>query len=187
MAKVSRQWFDEFVVTTRGELTGYLGRLLKSSDDALEVSQEAYLKVFVALRKNSGREHTPKALLYATARNVAISRLRHQRVVENSAGAVYINQELQVVERSPEQQACKSDDLQSLLQVINKLPPKCRKVLLLRMLEGLSQKQIASRLGIAVSTVEKHLAKGLRDSRDAMRELERSQTGPARTVVKAVR
>ncbi len=187
VAKVSRQWFDEFVVATRGELTGYLGRLLKSSDDALEVSQEAYLKVFVALRKNSGREHTPKALLYATARNVAISRLRHQRVVENSAGAVYINQELQVVERSPEQQACKSDDLHSLLHVINRLPPKCRKVLLLRMLEGLSQKQIASRLGIAVSTVEKHLAKGLRDSRDAMRELERSQTGPARTVVKAVR
>ncbi len=187
VAKVSRQWFDEFVVTTRGELTGYLGRLLKSSDDALEVSQEAYLKVFVALRKNSEREHTPKALLYATARNVAISRLRHQKIVENTAGAVYINQELQVVERSPEQQACKSDDLQSLLQVINKLPPKCRKVLLLRMLEGLSQKQIASRLGIAVSTVEKHLAKGLRDSRDAMRELERSQTGPARAVVKAVR
>jgi RNA polymerase sigma factor (sigma-70 family) len=61
-----------------------------------------------------------------------------------------------------------------LMLVVNQLPPKCRKVLLLRMLEGLSQKEIATRLGIAVSTVEKHLAKALHSSRDAMAELKRS-------------
>ena len=174
MSKVSGQWFDEFVAESRGELTGYLKRILRSSDDALEVSQEAYLKVYLALQKNAAREHSPKALLYATARNLAISRLRHQKVVDRSVLAVTVSQELQTERRSPEQHASSSEDLRALLQVVNQLPPKCRKVLLLRMLEGLSQKEIAARLGIAVSTVEKHLAKALHCSRDAMAELKRA-------------
>lgn len=176
MSRVSRRWFDEFVAESRGELTGYLGQILRSTDDALEVSQEAYFKVFLALRKHQDRDHNPKALLYTTARNLAISRLRHQQIVERSALAVTVNQELQVERRSPEQQASKSEDMRDLLFVVNQLPPKCREVLLLRMLEGLSQKEIAARLSIAVSTVEKHLAKALHSSRDAMARLKSDET-----------
>ena len=44
---------------------------------------------------------------------------------------------------------------------VNKLPPKCRSVVVLRMIDGLSQREISERLGIAVSTVEKHLSRGL--------------------------
>ena len=168
MNRLSRQWFDEFVAVTRGELVGYLSRMLVSVEDAMEVSQEAYLKVFLAIRKCDGREHQPKALLYTTARNLAISRLRHQKIVDCSRQAVTVSQELLLDCMQPEQQASRSDDLAMLLSAVNQLPPKCRKVLLLRMVEGLSQKEIASRLGIAVSTVEKHLAKALHGSRDAI-------------------
>lgn len=171
MSTVSRQWFDEFVVESRGELIGYLNRMMRSTDDALEVSQEAYLKVFLALRKHEDRDHCPKALLYTTARNLAISRLRHQQIVDQSMLAVTVNQELHVERRSPEQQASKNEDMRALLLVINQLPPKCRKVMVLRMLQGLSQKEIAEDLGIAVSTVEKHIAKALHSCRDGMQKL----------------
>lgn len=175
MLRVSRRWFDEFVAESRGELTGYLNRMLRSKDDALEVSQEAYLKVFLALRKHQDRDHCPKALLYTTARNLAISRLRHQQIVDRCALAVTVSQELQSECRSPEQHASKNEDMQALLLVVNQLPPKCRRVMLLRMLEGLSQKEIAARLDIAVSTVEKHLAKALHSSRDAMSRLKQPE------------
>jgi RNA polymerase sigma factor (sigma-70 family) len=174
MSRVSRQWFDEFVTGSRDELTGYLNHMLRSKDDALEVSQEAYFKVFLALRKHPDRDHCPKALLYTTARNLAISRLRHQRIVSTAAPALLVDQQLKTELKSPEQHASTSEDLRSLLWVINQLPPKCRKVLLLRMIDGLSQKEIAKRLDIAVSTVEKHLAKGLHCSTDAMRRLKTS-------------
>lgn len=176
MSRISRRWFDGFVAESRGELTSYLTRLLRSKDDALEVSQEAYLKVFLALQKHKDREHCPKALLYTTARNLAISRLRHQQVVDRSSLAVTVSQELQSERRSPEQHASSSEDMQALLLVVNQLPRKCRRVMLLRMLEGLSQKEIAERLGIAVSTVEKHLAKALKSSRDAMAKLKNPET-----------
>ena len=58
--------------------------------------------------------------------------------------------------------------MQMLLRAVNGLPPKCRDVFVLRMIEGLSQREIAERLGITVSTVEKHLARGLRHCKDSL-------------------
>jgi len=181
VSRISRQWFDEFVTQSRGELTGYLNRLLRSPDDALEVSQEAYLKVYLALRKSVDKEHSPKALLYKTARNLAISRFRHQRIVQRSMLAITVSQELQTESRSPEQQASKSEDLRALLLAINQLPPKCRKVMLLRMFQDLSQKEIAEQLGIAVSTVEKHIAKALHSCRDTMRKTMQTDVDEAKS------
>lgn len=171
MHSLSRQWFEEFVVDTRGELQGYLSRMLSSREDVKEVSQEAYLKVFVALRQSPERDHAPRALLYTTARNIAISRLRHSKVIEQSAQPLTVSQELCARRRSPESEACTSEDMRFLLQVLAALPPKCRQVMHLRVAMGLSQKEIARKLGIAVSTVEKHLARGLRDSQITMRKL----------------
>lgn len=170
MSSISRQWFDGFVAETRSQLTAYLRQLLSSPEDALEVSQEAYLKVYCVLRARDDAEHAPKALLYTTARNLAISRLRHQQVIDRTAHAVTVSQELGARRTTAEQDASKHENLNSLLAVINALPPKCRTVMLLRIMDGLSQKEIAQRLDIAVSTVEKHLARGLHLCRNAMRE-----------------
>jgi RNA polymerase sigma-70 factor (ECF subfamily) len=176
LSTLTRQWFDGFVVQTRSQLNAYLQQFLSSPEDALEVSQEAYLKVYCALRARGDAEHVPKALLYTTARNLAISRLRHQQVVDRTAQAVRVSHELRVRRSTAEQDATRRESFNSLLAVINTLPPKCRTVMLLRLKDGLSQKEIAQRLGIAVSTVEKHLARGLHLSRKAMLERSASPT-----------
>lgn len=48
------------------------------------------------------------------------------------------------------------------------LPPQCQKVFVLKKVYGYSHKQIASKLGISVSTVEKHAAAGLKRCSDYM-------------------
>jgi RNA polymerase sigma-70 factor (ECF subfamily) len=53
-------------------------------------------------------------------------------------------------------------ELHQLEEAIARLPEGCRAVLLLRKIELLSHQQIATRLGIAVSTVEKQHARALR-------------------------
>ena len=69
--------------------------------------------------------------------------------------------------------------------IINSLPPKCRDVFVLRWIHGLSQRAISEKLNIAVSTVEKHLAKGLRFCKEEMRE--RAKAAEAAAVAADVR
>jgi RNA polymerase sigma-70 factor (ECF subfamily) len=53
-------------------------------------------------------------------------------------------------------------DIQYLEQAFSDLPPKCREVVELRKIAGLSQRDVAAQLGITEGTVEKQIAKGIR-------------------------
>lgn len=54
------------------------------------------------------------------------------------------------------------DQLRALVGLIQTLPPQCRRVFTLRKIYGLPNAEIADRLGLSISTVEKHTIKGLR-------------------------
>ncbi|WP_156762661.1 RNA polymerase sigma factor [Woeseia oceani] len=158
----SNESFDALVIRTRDALTAYLRQYLTTPEDIQDVLQEAYLKVYCVLRNKRNVEHMPSSLLYTTARNIALSRLRHRQVVARSAPAVAVSEELRRESRTAFQQLSRNERRRRLMRAVNDLPPKCREVFVLRMIESLSQREIGERLGIAVSTVEKHLAKGLR-------------------------
>jgi len=49
-----------------------------------------------------------------------------------------------------------------LRRAISTLPERCRQVVTLRMAYGLSQREIAQRLGITENTVERQMGKGFR-------------------------
>lgn len=171
----TQDWFDALVLESKAGLVRYLGRYFSSADDIQDVLQEAYLKIYCALRDGRYQEHAPIALLYSTAKNVAISRLRHRQVVARSVPAVIVAEELRREPRSAEQQVTRNEQRRQLMLVVNQLPPRCRDVFVCRMIDGLSQREIAERLGIAVSTVEKHLAKGLRLCKQAMSEIKAAE------------
>jgi len=168
------KWLNDLVAETRSGLARYLARICASRDDVQDVMQEAYLQVFCALRQSGPDGHTPAALLYTTARNIAFSRHRHRKVVAAAAPAVTEGEKLRREQAGIEQQVDRGQQMRRVLQAVNALPPKCRDVFVLRMIDGLSQREIAERLGIAVSTVEKHLARGLQQCRQ---ELAQPQAG----------
>lgn len=58
-------------------------------------------------------------------------------------------------------------DLVAAARVIRDLPPRCRDAFLLHRFEELTYREIAERLGISVSMVEKHLAEALRRLKSA--------------------
>ena len=174
--KPSNKWFDELVNNTKGGLTRYVGRMVSSPEDVQDVVQEAYLKVFMALRTSNLDGHSPVALLYRTARNLAISRLRHISVVSRSATVVAVVEELRSDRVTIEQAASASQEMDTVLRVVNRLPPKCRDVFVLRWIHGLSQIRIGEQLGISVSTVEKHLAKGLKICKSEFQCIAQSST-----------
>ena len=145
--------------TTLAPLRRYLARLLGNTAEAQDVAHDAYLRVYPTTGKPPAEK--PEALLYVTARRLAINRLR-RRSISPFARETANTETMAAVEPGVVQLVMARQELALLEQAIAQLPEGCRTVLLLRKVELLSHREIADRLGIAVSTVEKQHARALR-------------------------
>jgi RNA polymerase sigma-70 factor (ECF subfamily) len=162
-------WFVEHLQPHESSLRAYLRSSLSSASDVDDIVQDTYtriLKMREATNLRSG-----KALLFAVARNAVRDLIRHRAVVHHvpiteTPGSPVLQDKADVVEFVSHQQ-----ELALLAEAIHTLPTRCREVLLLRKIQGLSQKEIASRFGISENTVETLVAKGTRRCRDYLREL----------------
>jgi RNA polymerase sigma factor (sigma-70 family) len=157
--------FSSLYRATISPLRRYLARLLGNTSEAQDVAHDAYMRVYPSVENKSADK--PEALLYVTARRLAINRLKRRSISplapEGAALETHASSSPGVA-----QQVMARQELSMLEQAIAELPEGCRTVLLLRKVELLSHREIAERLGIAVSTVEKQHARALRLLRAAM-------------------
>jgi RNA polymerase sigma factor (sigma-70 family) len=139
-------------------------------DEADDLVQEAYARV---LKTPDFRAIVaPRAFVLTIVHNLALERLRRSNVVRIDLLASL--DMLDVVDPAPDSFAVLAgrSELQSLLHLIDALPPQCARVLRMRKIQGLPPAAIAQALSISVSTVEKHIAKGLALVTKARREHE---------------
>lgn len=157
--------FATLYSTTLAPLRRYLARLLGNATEAQDVAHDAYLRVYPAVTAQTPER--PEALLYVTARRLAINRLKRRSISPLSREPM---DEATAEAGTPgvAQQVMARQELALLEQAIAELPEGCRNVLLLRKVELLSHREIAGRLGIAISTVEKQHARALRLLRAAL-------------------
>lgn len=159
--------FGALYRATLAPLQRYLRRLLGNASEAEDIAHDAYVRVYPVAEKRSA-EH-PEALLYVTARRLAINRLKRRGVSPFSRESVDFDTAASTAP-GVEQQVMARQEWRLLERAIADLPEGCRAVLLLRKVELLSHREIAERLGIAVSTVEKQHARALRLLRAALPE-----------------
>lgn len=157
--------FSRLYRATVAPLRRHLARILGNPAEAQDVAHDAYLKVYPLVENQEAEK--PEALLYTTARRLAFNRLKRRRIAPFATAPA---PEQTAVSPAPgvAEQVMARQDWQRLEQAIAVLPPGCRSVLLLRKIELLSHQEIADRLGIAVSTVEKQHARALRLLRTAL-------------------
>lgn len=156
----STHWFTEEVQPHAEELRTWLRSKFPALTDPDNVVQESLTRVWQA--RETGEVRIPKALLFTTARNLALDELRRRQIVTLEAVAEIA--ELPVYEDGPTaaDTAARNQELEILTKAIQSLPDRCRQVLTLRKIYGLSQKEIAAQLGIAEHTVEAQIANGMR-------------------------
>jgi RNA polymerase sigma-70 factor (ECF subfamily) len=157
--------FSALYRATLAPLRRYLTRLLGNASEAQDLAHDAYMRVYPTISSQSARR--PAALLYTAARRLAINRLKH-RSVSPIARDAFIPEMSASADPSVEEQVITRQELDLLEEAIAQLPEGCRAVLLMCKIEQLSHKEIADRLSIAVSTVEKQHARALRLLRTAM-------------------
>lgn len=143
----------------RPALLRYFERRGVAAPDAEDAAQE----VFARLSRREGVAAIERldAYLFETAANVATDYHRRGTVRRAAAHEVYDDAVHALEEFSPERIHSGREELAVLLTGLRELPERTRNVFLLARLENMKQAEIARRLGLSVSGVEKHLARAV--------------------------
>lgn len=161
------RWFAQNVQPHDGALRAYLRGKFPGHPDIEDLVQETYARLLQA--REHGPVHNPKSFLFTTARNAAFDFFRRRKIV--AIDGIAEIELLPVLEDRPgvAETVCHDQELQLLAQAIQALPTRCRQVLTLRKIHGLSHHEIATRLGISEHTVNAQVAIGVLRLRDYLR------------------
>jgi RNA polymerase sigma factor (sigma-70 family) len=153
------RWFKEEIRPHERELRAYLRGRFPTLQDVDDLVQETYARLWRA--RQGGQATLTRAYLFVIARNVALDLVRRNKVV--SVERLGDIEELSVVEERPDAAETLSheQELALLADAMRALPPRCREILTLRRIEGLSHREISAKLGIAEGTVNAQLAIGV--------------------------
>jgi RNA polymerase sigma factor (sigma-70 family) len=153
-------WFKREILVHETMLFRYLLRVWPRKHEVPDLRQETYARVYQAA--GLARPASPRSFLFTTAHNLMADRIRHERVVSIEAVGDIDALNVSVDELSTEDLVSTREELKRAGEALDRLPPRCREVVWLRRVEGLSQREAAAALGISVKAIEQHMSKGMR-------------------------
>jgi RNA polymerase sigma-70 factor (ECF subfamily) len=159
-------WFVEEVLPLEPMLMRLLGRNWHDAAEIADLRQETYVRIYETARRE--RPVPVKAFLMTIARNLIIDRLRRKNVVSIETLADATWEGISESTPSPEDRVAARQELQRLQAALDELPARCREVIILRRVHGLSQREVARKMGIKEETVENQVVKGMRILADTL-------------------
>jgi RNA polymerase sigma factor (sigma-70 family) len=142
--EVRRAEVDQLLRQHNDALVNYIFRWVRSRDDAKDIVQEAYLRIF-RLEDPTTISHF-RAFLYRTAKNLAINWLK-ARIVRETFVQEHPLRAFQDVP-SPEHIWLAREELEALKRAVEVLPPKCKMALIMFKEDGLTYEEIGAKLEI---------------------------------------
>ena len=134
----------------------FLFSLLKSKEDAEEIIQETFLKIWES-REQFWEDYPFEYLLFRIAKNASLNYNRkkvNRAVFERNFGFF-----ADFSEYSADQYVLFKETQHIIETILNGLPPKRKEIFLLQKVEGLSRQEIADKLNISIITVDHQLFK----------------------------
>lgn len=158
--------FSEIVGRYRNPLTNYLFRMLNDYEEAVDLAQETFVRVYFAI----DRYHTDYAFstyIYRIATNLAISELRKKKRRKLlSLTSFFQSDEKEAQEfHPPDEKSLPDEDLieternRTIEKAIATLPDKYRAPIVLREIQELSYEEIAQILGLGLGTTKSRISR----------------------------
>jgi RNA polymerase sigma factor (sigma-70 family) len=155
------RWLAAHVLPNEPAMRAWLRRTTQISDsDIDDIVQETY--AILARLESVDSIRDPRNYAFQVAKSVFLQGLRRNKIVP--IGSIADLAALGEVDDapSPEQHVNGQRELRRVETAIGEMPTQVRKVFWLRRVEGLSQRETATQLGLAEHTVEKYSAKGMK-------------------------
>jgi RNA polymerase sigma factor (sigma-70 family) len=148
---------DAVGLTDRRDLVRFIVSRLRCRATAEDLVQEAYIRLLEVSRPL----RSPRAFLFRTVANLALNHRRDEsRRAELRRDVLEPHAEVADLS-TPEHTAVAVGELGVLAEAFAALPPRTREVFMLNRFEGLNQREVAERLGISLTVVEKHMSRAV--------------------------
>jgi RNA polymerase sigma factor (sigma-70 family) len=144
------------------ELLNFLTRQVTDRDTAADLAQESYVRVLAA--QSTGQVVLDmRALLYRTARNLVIDLHRRNQVRRHDTLDALSEEQHPPAPRhlQPEERLASQQEVHAYVATIEALPDRCRQAFVLHVYDECGHAEIAKRMGISVSMVEKHIVRAM--------------------------
>lgn len=169
------RWFSEEVHAHDASLKRYLRRAFPTVRDVDDLVQESYLRVWrrqlvrPISEVASSVTASVKGFLFQVARRLAVDTIRRDRASPIDAFTDYSRSSVMDDKASGHDAACTAQEFAFLLEAIDSLPARCREVVILRKIRGLTPGETARSLGISQETVHVHARRGLQRVQETLR------------------
>lgn len=159
------------------KLFHYLLRSLQNEEDASDLAQETFAKVYQNRTKFDERQKFT-TWLYAIASNLVRDRYRwrsrHPQVsldAENEEIGTILKDDLQTAEATPDEKLASDERAAAVREAIGALPEELRQPLILAVYQGMSQADIATILQCSVKAVETRIYRARQQLRTPLSQL----------------
>lgn len=153
-------WVASNVIPHEAALRSRLHWMAVSAEEIDDIVQDAYLAI--AQLASVAHIRDGRAYLFTTARMVVLQRIRRNRIVAIESLTEAETLAIEDSDPGPERRAGARRELERVRKLIENLPVACREIFELRRVQGVPQRQIAERLGVAEHTVEQQSMRGLK-------------------------
>jgi RNA polymerase sigma-70 factor (ECF subfamily) len=146
---------------------GLVRSIMKMSveqQDVDDILQEAFIRVLHSDAKQ--QISSPKGYLFVVSRNLVLKKLVQQsKEIHTELDDALLEDD---VDNTVEKELYQKLKFERFNNVLTSLPEKNRRAILLRKLYCLSHKEIAKKMGVSVSSVEKYIAAGLKQCKQSL-------------------
>ncbi|KAF0864768.1 sigma-70 family RNA polymerase sigma factor [Pseudomonas sp. LD120] len=140
-----------------GWLQGWLRQRLGDREHAADVAQDTFLRLLLSGRFPGHQES--RSYLAQIARNLVIDQWRRARIERAYLDSIAHLPEPQTP--SLESRALILETLMQIDTMLDRMPDKVRQAFVMSQFEGLSYAQIAERLEVSVSSVQKYMTRAI--------------------------
>lgn len=155
-----KQWFIREVLPLERDLVRFIARHCRDGADVPDLRQEVYERALTSLPRSD--LHSTRSYVFTIARNVLIDRARRAKIVSFEQIADIDSVDCDVDMSAQDRHMTARDELRRVMIGLEQLPPRCREVVRLRKVEGLSIRETADLMGVSHHTIERQLTLGLR-------------------------
>ena len=175
----NKEFVENLINLHSTTLVRFLARRMNSREDAEDIAQAAFIRLYTL--DDPSQLSNAKAFLFQVAANMSIDQLRrkvlHQNYLEREGAKAPNDGSTAVsamVENIPlEREVEAKQTLQLIYASLDGLPQNPRQAFILNRAKGLTYGEIASQMGVSVSSVEKYILEALKYLRSALADADR--------------